>query len=64
MEGKVVRYDQDMHQGDQLEMSHGHGTQVGGAIVGNSIHGGDDEANGSAPDAKIHVYDVQIGQGS
>jgi len=64
---KVVRYDNDPYEGDKLELSgkDGHGTKVAGVILGhNDISGDGDDADGVAPGAKLHVYDIKKGSGT
>lgn len=62
---KVVRYDHD-REGDQFEMpgNKGHGTAVAGVILGHNGDSFDDIADGAAPGAKLHVYDIKIGDGT
>ena len=58
---KVVRYDHSI--ADKIEPKGGHGTKVAGAAVGKAKGHEDDEANGIAEDAKLHIFDIQEGTG-
>ena len=55
---KVVRYDST--NGDSKEGS-GHGTRVAGVVAGKATV--DDTADGIASEAKLHIWDMQIGKG-
>ena len=61
---KVVRYDHRPGRiGDVIELKGGHGTKVAGAAAG-SLHGiNDDQANGVAEGAKLHIFDIKRGTG-
>ena len=56
-----MRYDHSV--GDRVEPTGGHGTKVAGIALGSADHGGDDEANGVAEGAKLHLFDIQEGTG-
>jgi hypothetical protein len=58
---KVVRYDST--NGDTKEVS-GHGTRVAGVVAGRGNTFGEDEADGIACDAKLHIWDMQEGKGT
>lgn len=55
-----MRYDHNY--GDIVEPKGGHGTKVAGAAAG-ALHNDDNEANGIAEGAKLHIYDIQQGSG-
>eukprot|EP00551_Chaetoceros_affinis_P000335 CAMPEP_0203633872 /NCGR_PEP_ID=MMETSP0088-20131115/943_1 /ASSEMBLY_ACC=CAM_ASM_001087 /TAXON_ID=426623 /ORGANISM="Chaetoceros affinis, Strain CCMP159" /LENGTH=523 /DNA_ID=CAMNT_0050487345 /DNA_START=23 /DNA_END=1594 /DNA_ORIENTATION=+ len=57
---KVVKYDHSM--GDKTEPKGGHGTMCAGAAAG-KVAGTDNNANGVAEDAKLHIIDIQNGNG-
>ena len=50
-----MRYDHS--SGDKNDRATGHGTKVAGVAAGQSNDGGDDEANGIASGAKLHIFD-------
>lgn len=58
---KVVRYDHSI--GDKTEPRGGHGTKVAGAAVGRARDNENDVANGVAEGAKLHIFDIQVGNG-
>ena len=58
---KVVRYDST--NGDTIEVS-GHGTRVAGVIAGRANNFVEDEADGVACEAKLHIWDMQRGTGT
>jgi hypothetical protein len=58
---KVIRYDHSV--GDQYEPEGGHGTQVASAAAGSAWGGYDNEADGIATAAKLHVFDIKRGSG-
>jgi subtilisin family serine protease len=41
----------------------GHGTRVAGIIAGKLASNVEDKADGVAPDAKLHMWDIQKGTG-
>ena len=55
-----MRYDHNY--GDIMEPKGGHGTKVAGAAAG-ALRNADNEANGIAEGAKLHIYDIQQGSG-
>ena len=55
-----MRYDHSY--GDIVEPKGGHGTKVAGAAAG-ALNNSDNEANGIAEGAKLHMYDIQQGSG-
>lgn len=57
---KIVSY--DTRRGDQHDTTGGHGTSVAGVVAGYT-QSGDNEAVGVAKDAKLHIFDIQRGNG-
>ena len=52
---KIVKY--DTTNGDGTDVSRDHGTSVAGVVAGKASSG-DNEANGIAEDAKLHIFDM------
>jgi len=61
-ERKVVRYKYSA-SGDNVDTFQGHGTRVAGIVAGKLASNVEDKADGVAPDAKIHMWDIQKGNG-
>jgi subtilisin family serine protease len=61
-ERKVVRY-KNSASGDKVDTYQGHGTRVAGIIAGKLASNVEDKADGVAPDAKLHMWDIQKGTG-
>ena len=61
-ERKVVRYKYGA-SGDKVDNYQGHGTRVAGIVAGKLANGKEDAADGVAPDAKVHIWDIQKGNG-
>jgi Subtilase family. len=61
-ERKVVRY-RNSATGDKVDGYQGHGTRVAGIIAGKLASNVEDKADGVAPDAKLHMWDIQKGNG-
>jgi len=59
-QAKIVKY--DTTNGDDKDVSRGHGTSVAGVVAGKASSG-DNEANGIAEDAKLHIFDMSTNGG-
>jgi len=56
---KVVSYDNTFK--DDIDQFGGHGSHVAGTMAGDRLDGKVDIGQGIAPDAKIHVFDMKVG---
>jgi hypothetical protein len=49
-----------MFKGDYNEQAGGHGSKVAAIIAGRLESGEDDNKDGIAIDAKLHIFDIQV----